>query len=255
MSVLRCGLVAAVAACTLVAPDAHAIRPFVTDDARVVGARSLQLESWAMLDRTALEHNVLLSFGPTQWMELTAGTTHGRVMVGEQRGYSITGPILQTKLLLLSMRDGAWPGIALAGGVLPPLGYGALTPEGWHGFGYLALTESLLDEALMIHANLGATTGDEGDEGVKTLLTAGLGAQIKMVGELHGVVELYYGDPYDPKFASPAAQIGARYIFSEHVQMDATVGSSLVSVEGLDERKEPVRWATLGLRLASSPLW
>jgi len=35
----------------LIQNSAHAIRPFVTDDARVVGNRLGQVESWLVLDR------------------------------------------------------------------------------------------------------------------------------------------------------------------------------------------------------------
>ncbi|HEY0715752.1 MAG TPA: hypothetical protein VGF45_23920, partial [Polyangia bacterium] len=53
------------------AEAAQAIRPFITDDARVVGARSLQMESWVQLDENALQHWILPSFGPTSWLELS----------------------------------------------------------------------------------------------------------------------------------------------------------------------------------------
>jgi hypothetical protein len=56
---------------------AHAIRPFITDDARVVGAHLLQLETWVQADAEQLQHWVLPAFGPTERIELTLGAVHG----------------------------------------------------------------------------------------------------------------------------------------------------------------------------------
>lgn len=51
--------------------EAHAIRPFITDDARVVGARLGQVESWIGANRQESAHNTLLAIGPTNWLEIT----------------------------------------------------------------------------------------------------------------------------------------------------------------------------------------
>ncbi len=142
---------------------ARAIRPFITDDARVVGEKLGQLETWLLVDRLVIEHNALLAIGPTDWLELTAGLIHGGVHTGDDRGYSITGPVLQGKFLIVPARNNSWPGFALAAGVLAPAGYGPFDPPGWSGFGYGALTESLWDEWLLLHANLGFAVGDDGD--------------------------------------------------------------------------------------------
>jgi hypothetical protein len=195
---------------------AQAIRPFVTDDARVVGNKLAQVETWFLLDRQVLEHNVLGAFGPTDWLELTVGFTHGAMHSGPEGGYAITGPILQLKGLFLTARNNGRPGIALAAGALPPLGVGAFTPPGWGGFAYLAVTESLFDEWLLLHGNLGVAVADEGphaSEGrLRTLVTAGFGFQARVFAGLHGVAEVYYGDPYDPSADFPALQVGFRYI-------------------------------------------
>jgi hypothetical protein len=65
---------------------ARAIRPFVTDDARVVGGKLLQLETWVLVDRLVLEHNALVAVGPTDWLELTAGLLHSGIHSGADRG-------------------------------------------------------------------------------------------------------------------------------------------------------------------------
>ncbi len=243
-----------------VTTEAHAIRPFVTDDARVAGQKTLQLETWVVVDRFVVEHNALASFGATDWLELTLGVVHGGVHSGPQRGYSIAGPILQVKALALDAQNNGPPGLAVAAGVLPPLGYGAFTPQAWTGFAYLALTESVLDEWFLFHANLGVSIGDavdavSGERRTQALVVAGFGFQARMIAGLHGVAEVFYGDPYDPRFGYPAMQVGFRYIFSDHIQVDGTFGSTLTPVRTGDDHAQTEQWGTLGLRLVSSPLW
>lgn len=251
----------------LVARPADAIRPFVTDDARVVGDKLAQLETWLVLDRLVLEHNALGAIGPTHWFELTLGVTHGGVHSGPNGGYSIAGPMVQGKVLLLPARNNSWPGVAIAAGVVPPLGWGAFVPPGWSGFAYLALTESLWNEWLLLHANVGiaidgggstsSMTGEGGAAavGVGVLVTAGLGVQARIYAGLHGVAEVYYGDPYDPRASFPATQVGFRYIFSDRVQIDGTFGSTLAAVESSDGRVQTEQWGTLGIRLVTPELW
>jgi hypothetical protein len=248
----------------LVERPAHAIRPFVTDDARVVGNKLAQLETWLLVDRLGLEHNALAAIGPTDWLEFTVGLTHGGVHSGPDSGYSITGPIVQVKALVVAARNNRWPGLAISAGVLPPLGYGAFTPPGWSGFTYLALTESLFDEWLLLHANVGIAVGDVGSSvggggpstsRIRALLTAGFGFQARIVAGLHGVAEVYYGDPYDLRSDFPAMQVGFRYIFNDRVQIDGTFASTLMAVAHAGGHAQTEQWGTLGLRLVTPELW
>lgn len=240
------------------ATPAQAIRPFVTDDARVVGHRLAQLETWLVLDDWVLEHNALAAIGPTDWLELTLGVIHGGVHAGPDRGYSITGPFLQVKALLIPARDNGTPGLALSAGALPALGYGPFTRPGWSGFAYAALTESLHDEALLLHANVGVALGDDGPGAVgrvRTLWTAGFGGQARVVRGLHAVAEIYHGDPFDPQTSFPAMQVGFRYIFNDNVQIDGTFGRTLARVPEPDGHARTQRWGTFGLRWVTPELW
>lgn len=247
----------------LLASSAHAIRPFVTDDARVVGHKLAQLETWMVLGRSTLEHNAFAALGPTEWLEITAGLTHGGVHSGVGRGYSIVGPLIQVKALLVEAHDNGRPGVAIAAGAAPPLGYGPFTRPGWGGFVFAALTESLFEERLLLHANVGVAIGDQGigasgfglgdsDHRGRVLITTGLGAQARIIAGLHGVAEVYYGDPYDPFSNFGAMQVGFRYIFNDDVQIDGTFGTSLTDVR---DASGHVRWGTLGLRLVTPELW
>jgi hypothetical protein len=110
--------------------EANAIRPFVTDDARVVGARLGQVESWLVLDKQEIAHNTLFAIGPTNWLEITSGFTHGGGYRGVPSNYGITGGIFQVKALVRDTKPNNGPGLAFAAGVVPPFGFGSPKPDG-----------------------------------------------------------------------------------------------------------------------------
>ncbi|HTU60605.1 MAG TPA: hypothetical protein VMF89_19270, partial [Polyangiales bacterium] len=179
--------------------------------------------------------------------------------------YSLTAPIVQAKALLCPADDNSWPGLALAVGAAPPLGVGSFTSDGWVGFAYAAMTQSLFNEALIWHANVGLTVSHGNDmpavesspapQSGHPITTWGFGAQVKVIGELHGIAEMYFGDPYDPSANYTAAQAGLRYMFSEDVQLDGTFGTSLQKIALAEAAPQMEAWGTLGVRLVSSELW
>jgi hypothetical protein len=235
--------------CVAFAPRVWAIRPFITDDARVVGRRLLQLETWAQVDESTFQHWVLPAFGPTDQIELTVGAVHGAVYGREPVEYAINGPLLQMKILLYPAQPNRWPGVALAGGALLPFGRGGFEPPRASGFVYVAFTESLFSqERLLVHANIGVSLPTQADGAVAAAMTAGLGAQLRLIWGLHAVAEIVHGDAYTGSLTG-AFQSGFRYIFSDHVQLDMTAGAGLWG----DPRRPP--WASIGIRLVSSPLW
>jgi hypothetical protein len=233
---------AALLICLALTPTAHAIRPFITDDARVVGRGLAQLETWAQLDAALLQQNLLVALGPTPWLEVTLGVQHGVALEGGR--YGLAGPLAQAKALLFPPVDQGRPGVAIAAGLLAPVGFGALTPPSPGGFGFLIATASLLEERVLLHLNLGLT--GLAHAGVSP--TAGVGAQVRVVAGLHAVGEVVYGDPYAPLLRAPAGQLGFRYVFSDEVQLDGTVAAAVSR-----ERLEP--WGTLGLRLVTPAPW
>src|SRR5687768_16183995 len=88
--------------------ETRAIRPFVTDDARVVGDRLGQVESWFVLNRQETAHNTLFAMGPTNWLEITSGFTHGGRYRRAASKYGITGGILQVKALVRETKSNDW---------------------------------------------------------------------------------------------------------------------------------------------------
>ena len=230
----------------LIQQDVHAIRPFVTDDARVVGARLAQVESWAVLDRQEIAHNTLFAIGPTNWLEITSGFTHSGGYRGVPSNYGITGGIFQVKALVRDTKPNQWPGLAFAAGVVPPFGSGSPKPDGVGIFGYAAVSQSFFNDDLLFHVNLGATSIKEETQW-KPTWTAGFGFQAKIIGKLNSVAEIYRGDPYDPTMKSTATQVGFRYIFSPNFQMDGTFGSTL--------ENNSSQWVSVGVRIVSPELW
>jgi hypothetical protein len=120
-------------ACVFLATSpAGAVRPFITDDARVVGDRSGQIETWFRLDNHALQQWVLPAFGPTSWLELALGGLHGFTFVRDDVvAYSIAGPLMQAKFLLHETLPMRWPGIALVAGLQPPVGLRSFATPDW----------------------------------------------------------------------------------------------------------------------------
>ena len=107
----------------IAARPAVAVRPFVTDDARVVGYHVGQVESSVKADKNVVANLNLFAFGPTENLELTVawvdGFPHGR---GESRVFSVQGPLVQAKYLFFAAKPNATPGLAAAVGGFPPWG-------------------------------------------------------------------------------------------------------------------------------------
>ncbi len=226
---------------------AHAARPFVTDDARVVGEHALQLETWGRFDRQSAQHWLLFGFGAIDRLEVSLGGLYGAEWDNGVARAAYSLPIVQAKLLLYETHTNRWPGISVVAGTGVPFGTEGVAPPGWGGFTYFCLTQALLDrERLLIHANLGFA--GTGGARIPFQPMWGLGVQLRLVAELHAIGEIFSGDPYSHGIDG-ATQFGARYVFSNHVQLDATYGTGLWGTPPL----EP--WASIGLRLVSGRMW
>ncbi|MBL8914567.1 MAG: hypothetical protein JNM17_27940 [Archangium sp.] len=237
----------------LSAAPALAIRPFITDDARVVGDKLVQLETWGTLEDGLLIQWVAPSFGPTEWLEVSVAFTHGAQLYdpagaeehAQPGPWGIAGPLVQAKFLVRHAEPNQLPGVAVAVGSLLPFGHAHLRAAPGF-FLYAAITESLGEnERVLIHANLGV--GVRSETTTDMSLLAGAGTQIRLFAGLHGVAELVYGDAFTGIDAF-AVQGGFRYILNEHVQFDATVGG------GVAGEPRPL-WVSAGIRLVSADLW
>ena len=246
----RSGLVPLAVGLLLLCRPAHAIRPFITDDAHVVGKGNVQLETWWRRDQLSLQHWALPAFGPTDWIELTLGGVHGLSQLASdgKPQYAAAGPLVQGKFLLLESIPNKPPGVALVLGGATPLGRGGFESPGFGAFSYLAVTQAFFKEDdFLIHANVGVSTvAAAGYEPAK--LTWGVGTQVETVYNLHLIGEVFSGDPY-VQGAGGAFQAGIRAIFNEQLQLDATVGKGIWGDTLL-----PI-WFTSGIRVVTADLF
>lgn len=235
---------ATIAAVILASREAHAVRPFITDDARVVGKHRAQIETWVRHERGSLEHWIVPAFGPIEPMELTIGFVHGATNQDSPRQYAAAGPLLQTKILLRSDDKHLGPGIATIFGSNLPFGFGGFRPDP-NAFGYLALTQSLPKDRALFHFNLGMVFAKP--DAWKRHVIWGVGTQVHLYERANLVGELFSGDPYQDE-SGGAVQGGLRFAISESVQLDSTVGTGLWGAHPL------APWVTGGLRMVSHKL-
>jgi hypothetical protein len=242
-----------------IARPALAVRPFITDDARVVGDDQWQLETSFRADRFKFQNLNLAAYGVTENLELTLGFLDGYHRVSPDRGLSIAGPLLQGKYLFLPSKEKSYPGIAIAFGATPPTGAGGFKPENWSEFLFLCLTETVLDhERWMWHANLGVAIENRPHDPLKSTFTWGIGTQVKILEGrrfrpdntgICWVGEILSGDPYSSvQTRGGIFQTGFRFILTDNIQMDATIAS------GLWGNPRPVTWGGFGFRMVFGSL-
>lgn len=218
-------------AALLLAPiAAHAARPFVTDDARIVDPQGCQVEMFVKHQRKFHENEFwfLPACNPFGRVELTLGGNWIDSGLGDSRT-----AFLQAKTLLVPLQtNGA--GFAVTVGVarISPEQSPRVSNPYVNGIGSF----SLLEDRVVIHANAGALRDRQLD---RTRGTWGLGAEVLLYApRIYGILETY-GQRLD----KPTRHGGLRiWIVPNRVQVDATVG---------EQHAAPVdrRFATIGLRV------
>jgi hypothetical protein len=228
---------------------ALAVRPFVTDDARIIDRGQLEVESWLELSRyqgslvPAL--NVIAGVSFTDWLEVLAG---GGMGMDPGPSLTVANPVIQSKLLLMRTGPGWLPGVALAGGVTLPTGRGSLYDDATGLFLIAPLTLQPWGDELFIHVNVGMTgTRHEGRLSARPFW--GLGVDVSVHPRARVIGEVYSGDPFEALGPEVAAQAGVRWHVREGVDIDITFGAA----PGQDELRQPTGrvdlWAQLGLRM------
>jgi hypothetical protein len=217
-------------------PNAHAARPFVTDDARLTNEDSCQLESWARHYQHSDEAWALPACNLGGNFELTAGA--GRAQAKGEG--STTDYVLQGKTLFkpLSTNDWGW-GLAIGTVRHPSINPGPNLLG--NSYFYVPASRSLMNDDLIVHANLGMLRDTQ--TGIYSR-TWGLGGEFKLSARLLGIAE-GFGDHRNP----PYWQVGGRYaIVPERVQVDATLGEQF-------NHGRATRWISFGLRLTPGALF
>lgn len=219
----------ALACLGLIASLAHAARPMITDDARIVDAKACQLESWVKKNRdNRSEYWLLPACNFTGNLELTLGAARIDDDSGTHRGDM---PI-QAKTVFRSLEANAW-GIGLAAGTVR---HPQADTRDWYA--YVPTSFSFRDDAVLVHTNLGWLR--ESDTR-RDRLTWGLGTEAQLSKPTWLIAETF-GQGED----KPFYQIGLRHWLAPgRVQIDTTYGNRSGS------RGE--QWFSIGLRLLSMP--
>jgi len=228
-----------------VVSETKAVRPFITDDARVVGYRLGQWESWLRFDQHSGQYWHMLAYGPNDRIELTLGGVFGyQREVNSKQHFSYALPLVQAKYLIRAYEPNKAPGIGLVAGTFLPGGRGAFVPEGYGAFAFLMLSQCFGEhENVLLHGNFGG--GYLFDQATSPFaLTWGIGTQIKTYKGFHLVGEIFSGDPYVPGVGL-SYQAGFRHFISDDIQIDATFGSGITGAERL-----PV-WFSAGARFVT----
>ena len=224
------------------ATKTFAVRPFITDDAAVIGHRLVQLETWALFEKVYGQHWAMLAYGFQNRLEVAVGALWGYERPQpEQSKLSFAMPLLEAKYLFREYQSGKPPGVALAAGTFLPVGKGGFVAPGYGAYGFMAVTQCFgKNEDVLIHGNIGVNYL-YADKGNQFLPIWGLGAQIRAYKGWHLVGEIIAGDPYVPGTGT-AYHAGFRYFVSDLFQLDASIGQGIAG-----ENKVPF-WAGFGAR-------
>lgn len=215
----------------MLAPEAQANRPFFTDDAGVAEQGEMELHLWTELTPRASSDDLLLaplsngqiSLGIAPAMEISIAAGLGLDAASE---LTLINPLLEWKGVFFHPEAGRTPGMALAVGVLPPLGFGSEATDGT-AFYVNAPFTFVSGDSLAVHVNAGWVMGFDSAGFNSGNLLAGLGVEYAHGGGDVAVIgEVFAGDGADPQAgfgASALAQLGVRWEVSESIILDAGV--------------------------------
>lgn len=216
--------------------SALAVRPFITDDARIAAPKEFQIETSLRVDKERVQNLNVISIGVMDKLEASFNFIDGFMLEDETKyNLSIAGPGFQLKYLFTDGKTSSFPAAALVIGGTPPWGAGSGTfvNPSWSDYMYLAVTKYFFKdlETLNLHINLGFTNSY--DDKVRTNATWGIGVQSHLLHKLYLCTEIFSGDPYA---ITPGAlfQIGLRYFISDRMQMDVSTGKGLYGEPMLD---------------------
>lgn len=207
---------------------AHAARPMVTDDARIVDDKSCQVETWFKATHDSEEYWALPSCNFTGNLELAAGgsITHAG---GENTTSDL---VIQGKTLFKTLEPNGWAWGMAAGFINHPDITRHLMGD---VYAYVPVTFSFRDDAALVHANLGWSHTRETSHGA---MTWGIGSELEMSSRTWLI-----GEGYGTNQGRPYYQIGLRHwIVPNRVQIDTTYGNRSNGGES---------WFSIGLRLLS----
>ena len=222
----------------------YAVRPFITDDATVIGKNRHELATWTFINNEHYEFWHSYSAGITNKIEIFVALCYGihNLENENKKQFTYAAPLLQTKFILNEYEPNSYPGLIIAAGSDLPFGKGLFVPKGYGGFIFASATQCLgNEEEVLIHAQIGENYLRVDKENLFGF-NWGIGTQIKLYSGLHGVAELVAGDPYINN-AGSAYQLGFRHFVNDNIQFDLAFGKGF----GGDNRLP--FWISGGIRL------
>jgi hypothetical protein len=208
--------------------SAFAVRPFITDDARIVDVGQIEMENWFETTRAegvwdpAPGLNAIVGTTVNEWLEILAGSGLGRNRDG---GSAMGNPVLIGKFLLQqSTREGR-PGHAFALQHTFDQGRGSLYDAGSVSSLVGMTTFRFRDDFMYLHLNYGIRSDRTPDFARRERVYWGIGTETKTpIEKLDFVLEAFAGDPFIPDAPKYAFQTGFRYLKSDYLQFDLTLG-------------------------------
>jgi hypothetical protein len=204
----------------LSASAAHAARPFVTDDARVVDPGGCQIETFYKEQRSYS--------GSEFWLLPACNPGPVELTLGGNRVEGDDSLILQAKFLLKPLAANG-SGYAIAGGFL-----------GGDAYVNTIGSFSFFDDRVVVHANLGALADSKAGHARGSW---GLGLEALLVApRLYGILESY---AYESD--KPTLHYGLRvWIVPNRFQIDATHGEQSARDDGSQLKRS---FNSVGLRI------
>lgn len=252
--------------CACLSDPAYAVRPFVTDDARIADYGQVEIESWMEVTHAeggfgdAPGLNTMLGITPSDWLEIIGGTGLARA---SNNKWAIANPVIQTKVLFTQAEADGAPGLAFASGATFDAGQTTLAagasidesinPKYQLGDNYYAIglmTYRLLDDTVQVHTNLGLRAEHQSGIGLRLRPYWGIGVDAELIRkDIHAIAEAYAGDPLEYNAPLYAGQFGARWIYSDDVNVDLTFGAQPTMNTYRQATSAVEVWGQVGLRL------
>lgn len=233
--------------------SAHAVRPFVTDDARIIDYGQVEVENWLEFTRADGEtapapgYNAIVGVSLNDWFEVLAGGGFGRDPGGKS---AVGNPVLMGKILLKKAELDGDPGYAISAGTAFNSGRGSMYDDG-RVYNIIGMTTyRMYEDRLNIHINLGARTDKDSHGTSRTRAFWGIGSDVAIHGDdIRFVAEAFAGDPLVPNAPKYAIQTGFRWLKSEYTQFDLTFGVEPELDDRLKRNGRYEKTAQIGIRM------
>lgn len=236
--------------------EARAVRPFVTEDARVVEPGQLEIETWGDLlfsdSQVHAGHNLVANISPLRNWEISLGGGWGL-----EGGSTLTlaNPVLISKYLFQDAELDGLPGFAFVVGATLPWGKGELYDPATSFSAIAPVTFRFWEDWLHLHLNLGLLASYQSRSAERAAQFSprpfwGVGLDAGVFHpDVRLILESYAGDPFEPLGPVVAFQGGGRWIASELINIDLTFGTQPRVDPDSRETLGWESWAQVGLRL------